>query len=67
MNPDTTARRCVTCSDELSTVCVVELLPDGLAIVDTGTATEEISVALVAAAVGQRLLVQAKEAIGAAP
>lgn len=58
--------RCVTCADELQVVSVVELLDDGLARVDTGSSLEEISVALVEAAPGSRLLVQAKEAIGEA-
>jgi hydrogenase maturation factor len=39
------------------------LLPDGLALVDTGAGREEVSVALVQAAVGDTILVHAKEAI----
>jgi hydrogenase maturation factor len=56
---------CITCSDEAVEVRVVELLPDGLAMVDTGSTVEEVSVALVDAAVGDTILVHAKEAIAA--
>jgi len=44
-------------------VRVVRLLEDGLAIVDTGSGEEEISVALVSAEVGDTILVHAAEAI----
>lgn len=54
---------CITCSDEAVPVKVVELLDDGLARVDTGVSTEEVSVMLVDAAVGDTILVHAKEAI----
>jgi len=54
---------CVTCSDEAVEVTVVELRDGDLALVDTGTALEEVSVAFVDADVGARLLVHAKEAI----
>jgi hydrogenase maturation factor len=54
---------CITCSDTAVPVTVVELLGDGLAIVDTGQGTEEVSVALVTAGVGDTILVHAKEAI----
>ena len=54
---------CITCSDEAVAVKVVELLPDELARVDTGQTVEEVSVALVSAAVGDTILVHAKEAI----
>jgi hydrogenase expression/formation protein HypC len=54
---------CITCSDEAVRVTVVELLPNGLARVDTGASEEEVSVALVDAAVGDAILVHAKEAI----
>lgn len=54
---------CVTCSDEAIEVTVLELRDGDLALVDTGTAREEVSVALVEAEVGSRLLVHAKEAI----
>lgn len=56
---------CITCSDEAVEVRVVRLLDDGLAVVDTGVGEEEVSVALVSARVGDRVLVHAKEAIAA--
>jgi hydrogenase maturation factor len=55
---------CITCSDEAVQVRVVELLGDELALVDTGSSTEQVSIALVDAAVGDLVLVHAKEAIG---
>ena len=55
---------CITCSDEAVQVRVVELLDDELALVDTGSSTEEVSIALVDAGVGDLVLVHAKEAIG---
>ena len=58
---------CITCSDQAVEVTVVELRPGGLALVDTGTGLEEVSVALVEAGVGDRVLVHAKEAIAALP
>jgi hydrogenase expression/formation protein HypC len=54
---------CVTCSDEAVTVTVVRLLDDDFAVVDTGSGEEEVSVALVAAGVGDTVLVHAREAI----
>jgi hydrogenase expression/formation protein HypC len=54
---------CITCSDEAVQVRVVRLLDADLAVVDTGRSTEEVSVALVDAAVGDTILVHAKEAI----
>jgi hydrogenase maturation factor len=54
---------CVTCSDQAVAVRVVELLDDDLALVDTGVNSEEVSVALVDARVGDTILVHAKEAI----
>ncbi|MEO3874324.1 HypC/HybG/HupF family hydrogenase formation chaperone [Nonomuraea sp. B12E4] len=54
---------CLTCGDIAVHVRVVSLLPAGLALVDTGAGTEEISVALVAARVGDTVLVHAGEAI----
>jgi hydrogenase expression/formation protein HypC len=54
---------CITCSDVAVAVTVVELLRDGLAMVDTGVGVEEVSVALVDAAVGDTVLVHAGEAI----
>ena len=58
---------CITCSDQAVAVRVVELLPGDLAVVDTGSTIEEISVALVDTHVGGRILVHAKEAIAALP
>jgi hydrogenase expression/formation protein HypC len=54
---------CVTCSDAAVQVTVVRLLGDGLAVVDTGRGEEEVSVALVLAGPGDRILVHAGEAI----
>ncbi|MQA15258.1 MAG: hydrogenase assembly protein HupF [Pseudonocardiaceae bacterium] len=54
---------CITCSDEAVQVRVVRMLDDGLAVVDTGYGEEEVSVALVSTAVGEQILVHAKEAI----
>jgi hydrogenase expression/formation protein HypC len=54
---------CITCSDEAVPVRVVRLLGGELAEVDTGQSLEEVSVALVDAAVGDTVLVHAKEAI----
>jgi hydrogenase expression/formation protein HypC len=54
---------CITCSDEAVPVRVVRLLDGELAEVDTGQSVEEVSVALVDAAVGDTVLVHAKEAI----
>ena len=61
--PECHGEVCITCSDTAVQVTVVQLLGDGLALVDTGEATEEVSVALVTAAVGDTILVHAKEAI----
>ena len=58
---------CVTCSDTAVAVTVVRLLPNDLAIVDTGSGAEEVSVALVAADVGHTILVHAGEAIAVVP
>lgn len=57
---------CITCSDQAVPVVVTELLDDGLALVDTGSGTEEISVALVDADIGDTVLAHAGEAIGRA-
>jgi hydrogenase expression/formation protein HypC len=54
---------CITCSDQAVAVTVVRLLDDDLALVDTGAGREEVSVALVAAGVGDTILVHAGEAI----
>jgi hydrogenase expression/formation protein HypC len=54
---------CITCSDTAVTVTVVRLLADDMAVVDTGAGTEEVSIALVSAGVGDTILVHAREAI----
>jgi hydrogenase expression/formation protein HypC len=58
---------CITCSDVAVEVRVVRLLPDALAVVDTGQGQgqgqEQVSVALVDAAAGDTILVHAGEAI----
>jgi hydrogenase expression/formation protein HypC len=55
---------CITCGDVAVEVTVLRLLPDELALVDTGQGTEEeVSVALVSAAAGDTILVHASEAI----
>ena len=54
---------CITCSDMAVEVRVLRLLEDQMAVVDTGQSMEEVSVALVDAAVGDTILVHAKEAI----
>lgn len=59
---------CITCSDEAVVVRVVRLRDGDLADVDVGDGRmEEVSVALVDAAVGDTVLVHAKEAIGLVP
>ncbi|HMD95269.1 MAG TPA: HypC/HybG/HupF family hydrogenase formation chaperone [Trebonia sp.] len=54
---------CITCSDVAVQVRVLRLLPDALAVVDTGQGEEQVSVALVSAAAGDTILVHAGEAI----
>ncbi|HEY6791696.1 MAG TPA: hydrogenase assembly protein HupF [Trebonia sp.] len=73
--PDCTGDHCVTCGDVAVQVRVVRLLPDDLAVVDTGRGEmggagweggkgwETVSVALVPAAAGDMILVHAGEAI----
>jgi hydrogenase expression/formation protein HypC len=58
---------CITCSDSAVPVTIVRLLDDDLAVVDTGSGQEEVSVALVCAAVGDTILVHAREAIAVVP
>ena len=58
---------CVTCSDTAVPVIVVRLLGDDLALVDTGSGEEEVSVAFVPAAPGDTILVHAGEAIAVVP
>ncbi|MGD0241104.1 MAG: HypC/HybG/HupF family hydrogenase formation chaperone [Streptosporangiaceae bacterium] len=54
---------CITCSDMAVEVTVVRLLEDQMALVDTGSGEETVSVALVTAGVGDTILVHAREAI----
>jgi hydrogenase expression/formation protein HypC len=58
---------CITCSDQAVEVTVVELLDDQFALVDTGSGRESVSVALVSAVPGDRILVHAREAIATLP
>jgi hypothetical protein len=55
---------CITCSDIAVPSRVIELRDAGLALVDTGSTMEVISVALVDAGPGDTVLVHAGEAIG---
>lgn len=61
--PECHAEVCVTCSDMAVPVTIVRMLADDLAVVDTGSGEEEISVALISASVGDTVLVHASEAI----
>ena len=61
--PDCHDDVCITCSDSAVQVTVIRLLADGLAEVETGQGREEVSVALVTAAVGDTILVHAGEAL----
>jgi hydrogenase expression/formation protein HypC len=54
---------CITCGDAAIEVRVMEVLSDNLALIEIGGRTETVSVALVDALVGDRLLVHAGEAI----
>jgi hydrogenase expression/formation protein HypC len=58
---------CITCSDTAVQVRITELRDDAMAVVDTGSGQEEVSVALVTAAVGDTILVHAGEAIAVVP
>jgi D-sedoheptulose 7-phosphate isomerase len=58
---------CITCSDEAVPVVLIELLADDLALADTGSGVEEVSIALVDAGVGDTVLVHAREAIAVLP
>ena len=58
---------CITCADTAVQVTVVQVLDDGLALVQTGRGIEEVSVALVTASVGDSILVHAGEAIEVLP
>ncbi|MFY9807624.1 MAG: HypC/HybG/HupF family hydrogenase formation chaperone [Pseudonocardiaceae bacterium] len=61
--PECHGEVCITCSDQAVAVRIVEVLPDDLAVVDTGFGREEVSIALVSAGIGDEILVHAKEAI----
>lgn len=63
MSTDCHDDACITCSDQAVEAVVVSLDDDSLATVDTGQSIEQVSVALVDAQVGSRLLVHAGEAI----
>ena len=65
--PECHGEVCITCSDTAVQVRVVELRADAMAIVDTAAGPEEVSVALVTAAVGDTILVHAGEAIAVMP
>jgi hydrogenase expression/formation protein HypC len=65
--PECHGEVCITCSDRAVQVTVVRLLGEELALVDTGEGTEEVSVALVSATVGDTILVHAREAIAVVP
>jgi hydrogenase expression/formation protein HypC len=54
---------CITCGDIAVEVEIVQLLPNQMAIVATEAGSEEVSVALVSAVVGDTILVHAGEAI----
>ena len=54
---------CITCGDIAVAVQIVRMLPGELAVVEVDGREEEISVALVSAAVGDTVLVHAGEAI----
>ena len=54
---------CITCSDTAVAVTVLRLLDDAMAVVDTGSGEETVSVALVTARAGDTILVHAREAI----
>ncbi len=58
-----TGDTCITCGDTAVEVKVLRLLPDDLAVVDTGQGEEEVSVALVSVSAGDTILVHAREAI----
>jgi hydrogenase expression/formation protein HypC len=61
--PECVGDVCITCSDMAVEVRVLRLLEDQMAVVDTGSGEETVSVALVSAGVGDTILVHAREAI----
>jgi hydrogenase expression/formation protein HypC len=58
---------CITCSDTAVQVTVVRLLEDEMAVVETRSGEETVSVALVSTRVGDTILVHAREAIAVVP
>ncbi len=58
---------CITCGDTAVAVRILRLLEDEMAVVDTGSGEEEVSVALVSATAGDTILVHAGEAIAVVP
>jgi hydrogenase expression/formation protein HypC len=58
---------CITCGDTAVEVRILRLLEDEMAVVDTGSGQEEVSVALVSATAGDTILVHAGEAIAVVP
>jgi hydrogenase expression/formation protein HypC len=54
---------CITCGDTAVPVRILRLLEDEMAVVDTGSGQEEVSVALVSVTEGDTILVHAGEAI----
>jgi hydrogenase expression/formation protein HypC len=65
--PECHEQVCITCSDSGTLVRVVRLLAGDLAVVDTGSGREEVSVAFVHAQPGDTVLVHAGEAIAVVP
>jgi hydrogenase expression/formation protein HypC len=61
--PECVGDVCITCSDTAVQVTVLRLLDDEMAVVHTGAGQETVSVALVTAGVGDKILVHAREAI----
>jgi hydrogenase expression/formation protein HypC len=61
--PECPGEVCITCADMAVEVRVLQLLDDQMAVVSTGAGEETVSVALVAAGVGDTILVHAREAI----
>jgi len=61
--PECVGDACITCSDTAVEVTVLRLLAEEMAVVDTGSGEETVSVALVSAKVGDAILVHAREAI----
>ena len=61
--PECVGDVCITCSDMAVEVRVLRLLEDQMAVVEAGAGQETVSVALVSAAVGDTILVHAREAI----